>query len=477
MNVLFAASEGHPFIKTGGLGDVIGALPKALKNQGVNVSVILPKYQDMNESFKSKLELKDTITVSVGWRHKYCGIEMLKYDGITYYFIDNEYYFKRSGSYGYYDDGERFSFFCKAVLEAIPYLEEQPDILHCHDWQTGMIPVLKKAHYRNHPTYESMKVVYTIHNLRYQGVFPKSILHDLLDLSELHFTNEGVEFHGNVSFMKGGLVYSDYISTVSPSYADEIKLPFFGEYLDGIMRKREQDFVGIINGIDTELYDPATDAALPFKYQATQQLLKEKNKTDLQKKIGLQIGEGIPVLSMITRLVEQKGIDLFFRVLPEIMEENVQVVVLGTGDEHYEHMLREAEARYPGRFSANIYFDDGFARQLYAASDLFLMPSQFEPCGLSQLIALRYGSLPIVRETGGLKDTVIPFNKYTGEGHGFSFANYNAHEMLDTIKLALNLYHHDEKTWHKLVARAMQLDYSWESSSEKYLNMYENLLN
>ncbi|MGG1687622.1 glycogen synthase GlgA [Pseudalkalibacillus sp. NRS-1564] len=475
MNVLFAASEGHPFIKTGGLGDVIGALPKALQKQGANVSVILPKYQDMNETYKSQLELKETITVSVGWRDKYCGIEMLKLDGITYYFIDNEYYFKRSGSYGYFDDGERFSFFCKAVLEAIPYLEEQPDILHCHDWQTGMIPVLKKAHYRNHPYYEGMKVVYTIHNLRYQGVFPKTILHDLLDLSELHYNNEGVEFHGNVSFMKGGLLYADYITTVSPAYAEEIKQPYFGEYLDGVMRKREDEFVGIINGIDTELYDPATDTALPYSYHATH-LLKEKNKTDLQKKLGLQVGEGIPVLALITRLVEQKGIDLFFRVLPQIMEEKVQVVVLGTGDEHYEHMLREAEARYPGRFSANIYFDDGVARQLYAASDLFLMPSQFEPCGISQLIALRYGSLPIVRETGGLKDTVLPYNQFTGEGHGFSFANYNAHEMLDTINLALDLYHHNEITWRKLVVRAMRLNYSWEASSVKYMNLYNNLL-
>ncbi|WP_377889095.1 glycogen synthase GlgA [Alkalihalobacillus sp. R86527] len=475
MNVLFAASEGHPFIKTGGLGDVIGALPKELQKQGLNVSVILPKYKDMNESFKEQLELKEAITVPVGWRHQYCGIETLRHNGITYYFIDNEHYFKRSGSYGYFDDGERFSFFCRAVLEAIPYLDEQPDILHCHDWQTGMIPVLKKAHYRNNPYYDGVKVVYTIHNLRYQGIFPKGILHDLLDLSELHFTNEGVEFHGNVSFMKGGLIYSDYITTVSPSYADEIKQPYFGEYLDGILRKRESDFTGIINGIDSELYDPASDAALKYTYHASF-LLKEKNKIDLQEQLGLQKGEGIPVLSMITRLVEQKGMDLFFRVLPEIMEEKVQVVVLGTGDEHYEHMLREAEQRYPGRFSANIYFDDGFARKLYAASDLFLMPSQFEPCGISQLIALRYGSLPIVRETGGLKDTVLPYNKYTGEGHGFSFADYNAHDMLNTIRLALNYYHQDSLTWRKLVERAMRLNYSWEKSAEKYSSLYESLV-
>ncbi|MCA0988208.1 glycogen synthase GlgA [Guptibacillus algicola] len=475
MNVLFAASEGHPFIKTGGLGDVIGALPKELQKQGINVSVILPKYEDMNETFKEQLELKEAITVPVGWRHQYCGIETLRYNDITYYFIDNEYYFKRSGSYGYFDDGERFSFFCRAVLEAIPYLDEQPDILHCHDWQTGMIPVLKKAHYRNNPYYDGMKVVYTIHNLRYQGIFPKGILHDLLDLSELHFTNEGVEFHGNVSFMKGGLLYSDYITTVSPSYADEIKQPYFGEYLDGILRKREDDFTGIINGIDSELYDPAADSALKYTYHSSF-LLKEKNKIELQEKLGLQKGEGIPVLCMITRLVEQKGMDLFFRVLPEIMEENVQVVVLGTGDEHYEHMLREAENRYPGRFSANIYFDEAFARKLYASSDLFLMPSQFEPCGISQLIALRYGSLPIVRETGGLKDTVIPYNKYTGEGHGFSFADYNAHDMLNAIRLALHYYHHESLTWRKLVERGMRLNYSWEKSAEKYSSLYESLV-
>ncbi|TLS37513.1 glycogen synthase GlgA [Pseudalkalibacillus caeni] len=474
MNILHVASEGYPFIKTGGLGDVIGALPKALQEQGVNVQVILPKYQDIAEHFKEEMELIEAITVPVGWRNQYAGIERLVWNGIVYYFIDNEYYFKRSGSYGYFDDGERFSYFCRAVLEALPYLDERPDILHCHDWQTGMVSLLKKAHFYNHPFYKDMKTVFTIHNLRYQGVYPKVVLHDLLDLSELYFTVDGVEFYGKVNFMKAGLVYSDLVTTVSPTYAHEIQTPYFGESLHGLLRKRSNELVGIVNGIDYELYNPDTDETLAVNFDSRTNL-KFENKLSLQQELGLGESAETPMIAIITRLVEQKGIDLILHVLDQIMRLDVQLVVLGTGEEKYERAFREAEQRYPGKLSAHIYFDDNLARKMYAASDMFLMPSQFEPCGISQLLALRYGSLPIVRETGGLKDTVLPYNQYTEEGHGFSFANYNAHEMLEAIERATALFHQYPITWNNLVKRAMELDFSWKSSSEKYKQLYEGL--
>ncbi|MFB6467058.1 glycogen synthase GlgA [Cytobacillus sp. Hz8] len=474
MNVLFAASECAPFIKTGGLGDVIGALPKALQKIGVNVSVILPKYGDLDSKFKNELELKAVIEVPVGWRKQYCGIEMLIYQGISVYFLDNEYYFKRHGSYGFYDDGERFAFFSRAVLEALPHLELEFDFIHCHDWQAGPIPVLLKAHFKYHPFYQKIKTIFTIHNLHYQGVFPKSVLSELLDLSELYFQMDGLEYHGNVSYLKAGLAFADAITTVSPTYANEIQNPYYGEHLEGFLRKRSDRLIGIINGIDQEAYNPLTDPFLfsPFSHFEG----KLVNKKSLQEELHLPINAEIPIISIVTRLVEQKGIDLILHVFEEIIKQNVQVILLGTGEERYEHAFRELQLRYPNQVSSNILFDEGLAHRIYAGSDLFLMPSQFEPCGIGQLLAFRYGALPLVRETGGLKDTVIPYNEFYNQGNGFSFTNYNAHDMLYTIERAIWFYRFQPKKWRELSERAMKLDFSWEASSKKYKELYETLI-
>lgn len=474
MHILFAASECAPFIKTGGLGDVIGALPKALKKQGVGVSVILPKFEDLPFEFKQEITHQISIEVPVGWRNQFCGIEKMVRDGITYYFLDNQYYFKRHGSYGYYDDGERFAFFSRAVLEALPYLEETPDIIHCHDWQTGPISVLLKAHYRNHPLYQNIKTVFTIHNLRYQGVFSKSVLSELLDLSELYFHMDGLEYYGNVSYLKAGLAYSDYVTTVSPSYAEEIQTDHYGEHLDGFLRKRNHQLRGIINGVDYELYDPKNDTFIFNPYSTYEGKLE--NKRMLQEQLNLQVDDSIPMISMVTRLVDQKGIDLVLRVFHEIMKQNVQFVLLGTGEWYYETVFRDLANQYPGRVSVNTFFNEGFSRKVYAGSDMFLMPSQFEPCGIGQLIALRYGTLPLVRETGGLRDTVKPYNQFTDEGNGFSFTNYNAHEMLYVIEQAVGLYRFQPKKWKQIAQKAMKLDYSWDASSKEYIALYKSLI-
>ncbi|MCY9006031.1 glycogen synthase GlgA [Peribacillus frigoritolerans] len=474
MNVVFAASECAPFIKTGGLGDVIGALPKALKKQGVHVSVILPKYGDLPNQFKQELEHMTSIEVPVGWRQQFCGIEKLVANGITYYFLDNEYYFKRHGSYGFFDDGERFAFFSRAILEALPYLEEKPDVIHCHDWQTGLVSVLMKAHYHNHPFYQDIKTIFTIHNLRYQGVYPKVVLAELLDLSELYFNIDGLEFHGNVSYLKAGLAFSNIVTTVSPSYAEEIQLPYFGENLDGFLRKRKGELKGIINGIDYEEYNPAADEHLAVPFDSYEG--KMENKRQLQESLGLPVNDDVPVLSMVTRLVDQKGIDLVLHVFHEMMNQGVQFILLGTGEEQYESAFRHLADQYPNQVSVHTYFDEGLARRIYAGSDLFLMPSQFEPCGIGQLLALRYGTLPLVRETGGLRDTVIPYNQFTGEGNGFSFTNYNAHDMLHTIEQSVGLYKFQPKRWRKMAENAMKLDFSWTSSSLKYMELYESLI-
>ena len=474
MNVLFAASECAPFIKTGGLGDVIGALPKALKKQGINVSVILPKFEDLPFHIKQEMTHVTSIEVPVGWRQQFCGIEKLVANGITYYFLDNEYYFKRHGSYGYFDDGERFAFFSRAILESIPYLEDLPEIIHCHDWQTGLVSVLLKAHYQKHPLYEDIKTVFTIHNLLYQGVYPKTVLAELLDLSELYFNIDGLEFHGNVSYLKAGLAFSNYVTTVSPSYAEEIQTPYYGEQLDGYLRKRTGDLKGIINGIDNELYNPSTDEYLSIPFSTYEG--KMKNKRELQEVLNLPVNDEVPVLSMVTRLVDQKGIDLVLHVFHEMIGQGIQFIILGTGEEKYERAFRNLAEQYPNQVSTNIYFDEGLARRVYAGSDIFLMPSQFEPCGIGQLLAMRYGALPLVRETGGLRDTVIPYNQFTGEGNGFSFTNYNAHDMLHTIEQAVGMYKFQPKRWKQLAENAMKEDFSWDSSSSHYIDLYESLL-
>ncbi len=475
IKVLFVASEAAPFIKTGGLADVIGSLPKELKKQGIDVRVVLPKYADIPSSFKDRMTLLATLTVPLAWRRQYCGVEMLEHDGVPFYFLDNEYYFKRQGLYGHYDDAERFAYFCKAVLEMLPAVDFQPDIIHCHDWHTGMVSIFLQDHYSHLPFYQRLRTLFTIHNLRYQGVFSKEIVSDILGLDWKYFTADGFEFYDQVNFMKAGLAFSNLISTVSHTYAEEIQYPFFGEQLDGLLRKRRDDLTGIINGIDYEAYNPATDPHIFVNYTDRHMHLKQENKAMLQEKLGLPVRRNTPVIAIVSRLVDSKGLDLVAHVLDELIaHEDVQFVVLGTGEERYHHLFRHAAWQYPGKVSANIGFDEALARQIYAGADIFLMPSLFEPCGIGQLISLRYGALPIVRETGGLKDTIISYNKYTGSGNGFTFANYNAHDMLYTIKRALGLFCH-KPVWAGIVQNAMQSDYSWKNSAEQYIALYERL--
>lgn len=476
MQVLFVASEAVPFVKTGGLADVVGSLPKALQQLGVDVRVVLPKYKDIPAHFKKKMVLRKKITVPLGWRNQYCGIEELRHDGVHYYFIDNEYYFKRDGLYGYgdsFDEAERFAYFSRAVLESLPHLDIQPQIIHLNDWHTGMVSLFLKTLYREKEYYQKIRTVFTIHNLKYQGLFPYEVLGDILGLGHEHFHNDGVEYYGRLSFMKAGLVYSDIITTVSETYAQEIQYPFFGFGLDGLLRKRRDQLYGILNGIDYDVYDPTNDPHLFIKYKDEDS--KAQNKMLLQDMFHLPIRRDTPMMSLITRLDSQKGIDLVVRVLEEILFEEIQIVVLGTGEHQFEHRLKDAEYRHQDKLSVHLTFDEGLSRKIYAASDLFLMPSLYEPCGISQLIALRYGTIPIVRETGGLRDVVQPYNEYTGEGNGFSFTNYNAHDMLHTVRRAVHFYH-DKKSWNRILNNIKRRDYSWNQSARKYIHLYQQLL-
>jgi len=469
MKVLFAAAEAHPFIKTGGLADVIGALPKALKNAGVDVRVILPKYRGIPEKFTSQMQHVTVVNVPVGWRSQYCGIEQIIYDGIPVYFVDNEYYFGRDGIYGYMDDGERFSFFNRAVLECLPAIEFQPDVLHCHDWHAAVIPMLLQGHYRHNPFYSNMRTVFTIHNLLYQGVFPYEVLEGLLGLNSSYFG--GVEYYGNVNFMKGGIVHSDHVTTVSPTYAREIRTPYYGYGLEGLLNSRSDHLSGIVNGIDTKSYNPASDPQIFSRYRSNL-AKKTENKIGLQQELGLPVAPHIPLVAMVTRLVDSKGLDLITRILDELLYyDDIQFVLLGTGDEIYERWFREAAWRYPTKLSAQILFNDALSRKIYAASDLFLMPSKFEPCGISQLLALRYGSIPVVRETGGLNDTVQAYNEITGEGNGFTFTDYNAHDMMFTLRRAVSFYHKPDH-WKRVTKNAFSGDYSWNVSAQQYIDIY-----
>ncbi|MCI1857026.1 MAG: glycogen synthase GlgA [Sporolactobacillus sp.] len=475
MNVLMAASECAPFVKTGGLGDVIGSLPKALRMEKISACVMLPKYEDLSGTVTKRLIFHRSFTVTVGWRKQYCGLLSLEEAGVRYYFLDNEYYFKRHGCYGYEDDGERFAFFCRAVVEAMPLLAERPDIVHCHDWQTGPIAALLKSdHYRRQPFYHAIKTVFTIHNLKYQGIFPYSVLHDLLGLDDGFFTIDGLEFYGAVSFLKAGLAYSDRLTTVSRTYAAEVQTPYYGERLDGFLRRRGAWLTGIVNGIDDVRYNPATDAQLIHSYSRPDG--KAPNKRALQRRLGLSERATMPLIAMVTRLAEQKGIDLVLRVFDEMLALDIQFVLLGTGAAHYEAAFHSLAKRHPAKVAACLRFDDGLARQIYAASDLFLMPSKFEPCGIGQLLAMRYGSLPLIRETGGLKDTVIACNDCTDEGYGFSFTNYNAHDMLHCLARAVGFYRKKPLVWKRLVERAMALDFSWKTSAAAYIRLYRSLL-
>lgn len=474
LKVLFVASEAAPFAKTGGLGDVIGSLPKELRQQAIDIRVIMPKYSAIPAKFTEQMVCKATLTVPVGWRQQSTRLFELDYQGITWYFVDNEYYFKRDSLYGYYDEAERFAYFCRAVLEALPQLDFIPDIIHCHDWQTGPLAAMLKLQYSVKDQYATIKTVFTIHNLMYQGIFTGDILGDLLSLPNSAFTIDGLEFYGQVNYLKGGLAFGDVITTVSKSYAAEIQQPYFGEKLDGFLRKRQADIYGIINGIDYEVYNPASDPDIYPNYTWQASNKRFDNKRKLQSELGLPVDEHSLLIGLVSRLVASKGLDLIAHVMRELLALDVQLVVLGTGEARYEQLFREAAWRYPDKIAANITFSDRLAHRIYAGSDLFLMPSRFEPCGIGQLIALRYGSIPLVREVGGLRDTVIPFNRATGEGNGFVFANYNAHEMLAAVEQAVALYQ-DKRQWNTLIKNAMQADHSWKQSATEYRQLYERL--
>jgi len=474
LKVLFVASEAAPFAKTGGLGEVIGSLPKELRKQELDVRVIMPKYSAIPSEFTRQMVQKAALTVPVGWRQQYAGLFELAYQGITWYFVDNEYYFKRDSLYGHYDEAERFAYFCRAVLAALPQLDFIPDIIHCHDWQTGPLAAMLKLQYLVRNKYAAIKTVFTVHNLMYQGIFPGEMLGDLLGLPISAFTADGLEFHGKVNYLKGGLAFSDSITTVSKSYAEEIQQPYFGENLDGFLVKRQADTYGIINGIDYEVYNPAKDPDIYTNYTWRGTNKRLDNKLALQSEVGLPVDKQIPIIGIVSRLVASKGLDLIAHVMEELLALDVQVLVLGTGEARYEQLFRDAAWRHPNKVSATISFSDKLAHRIYAGSDLFLMPSRFEPCGISQLIALRYGSIPLVRQVGGLKDTVIPFNPETGAGNGFTFTNYNAHEMLRTVEQAVALYQ-DKTKWNKLIKNAMRDEHSWQQSANEYCQLYKKL--
>ena len=478
MKVLYVTAECWPFIKTGGLGDVAYALPKALKKEGVDVRVIMPKYSNIPTYLKDKFKPVAEFSVKVGWRNQYCGIESMELDGVTFYFIDNEFYFKRSDQpiiYGHGDDPERFAFFTNAVLAAIEKLNFYPDVMNLNDWHTGMIPLILKENYGHLRKYKNIKTVYTIHNLQYQGIFNKEILGNIFDLSYDHFNNGDIEFYGNVNFMKAGIVFADEVTTVSKTYAKEIQTEFYGEGLDGLLKANAYKLEGILNGIDYDLNNPATDNAIFVNFDVNCIEKKLENKKKLQEILGLEVNPDIPLVGIVSRLTSQKGLDLINYMMPEIMSENLQMVVLGTGEHQYQSMFNYYNSNFSDKLSARITFDTAFAQQIYAACDIFLMPSLYEPCGIGQMLAMRYGSIPIVRETGGLKDTVMPYNKFTGEGNGFSFANYNAHEMFFTLQKAIKLYQ-DKNIWNNLIINAMNTDNSWKKSAQDYIRIFKSLI-
>ena len=476
MRVLFAASEAHPFIKTGGLGDVMGALPKSLVKLGVDVRVVIPKYKNIKDELKQKLQFVKWFTVSVGWRNQYCGIFQYQYKGVIYYFIDNEYYFNRDGLYGYFDDGERFAFFNRAVLEFIKQIDWQPDLINCNDWQTGMVPVLLNLEYKKDEFYSKIKTVFSIHNLLFKGSFSPKVLPELFGYDYMPLVNGSVELDGSVSFLKGGLNYCDQITTVSNTYAEEIKTPQYGEGLDGFLRSKSYYLMGIVNGIDYEEFNPQDDKLIFKNFNINSIDNKVQNKLSLQRELGLPQKKDTPMIGLISRLTHQKGCDLIVNMIDRLLQRDIQLVILGTGDYWYEETFKNLQYRYPDKVSANIKFDNTLAHKIYAATDMFLMPSLFEPCGLGQLIALRYGSIPIVRETGGLKDTISPYNQYNGVGNGFGFKNFNSNELMQIIEYALTIYN-DKNAWNNIIRQAMNSDNSWEKSAMQYKWLYEGVVN
>ncbi|MCI7056429.1 glycogen synthase GlgA [Selenomonas bovis] len=475
MKILYVAAEAVPFAKTGGLADVAGSLPKALKADGVDVRVIMPKFGKIPEAYRNAMEHVYDGELPVAWRKKYVGLDKYELDGVTYYFVDNEEYFNREGFYGYDDDAERFSFFSRAVLDLLPEMDFWPDVIHTNDWHAGLVNVFLKLEHMGDARYERIKTVYTIHNLKYQGVFPKDVMPDVLGLDWKYFNNGDLEFYDAVNFMKGGIIYADAVTTVSKTYAKEIQYPYFGEHLDGLLRSREQDLSGIVNGIDYDVYNPRTDKYIFETYDEGSLDRKLDNKTELQKSLGLPERRKVPLIAIVSRLVEPKGMDLVVRMMDEILQhEDIQLVVLGTGEKRYEDWFKGLAWRYPKKVSVNIYFSNELAQRIYAGADIFLMPSNYEPCGIGQLIALRYGTIPVVRQTGGLKDTVQQYNKYTQEGNGFVFDNYNAHEMMYALKRALSFYGNYE-IWHKIQLNAVQSDFSWKRSAKEYEALYKRL--
>ena len=476
MKILFAASESVPFVKTGGLGDVVGALAPVLAQKGHDVRVIIPEFNTIPQEYMQQLTHVCEFEVQLGWRRQYCGIEMLEKDGVKWYFMDNKYYFGRPYIYGMGgDEYERFGFFCRGVLNMLPLIDFQPDVIHAHDWQSGMIPALLKIQYAHLPFYANMKTVFTIHNLQYQGIFGIREVQDILGLGDSLWTEDKLECFGCANFLKAALVYADKITTVSPSYAEEIQTAYYGERLDGLLRARNRDLSGVLNGIDMNEYNPETDPKIAQNYSFEHLEGKAACKQALQEELGLEIKPETPLIGMVGRLSNQKGLDLVDYVIADIMRQDVQLVVLGMGEGRYFNLFSWAESEYKGKVAARFTMDHALAHRIYAGADLFLMPSQFEPCGLSQMIAMRYGTVPIVRETGGLRDTVLSYNEFNGEGNGFTFFNYNAHDMLHTIERATDFYHNQRDVWQKLQERGMHGDYSWNKSADEYVRLYEGL--
>lgn len=475
MQIVFASAECAPFVKTGGLGDVAGSLPAALVRAGAEVIVMVPKYATIKDEYKAQMEHFSDFYVSLGWRNEYCGLEKLEHDGVTYMFIDNERYFARDYPYGFFDDGERFAFFSKAITESLQHLPAgfECDILHCNDWQTALAPVFLREFYQGLPLYERVKTVFSIHNVAFQGQFSDTVMEDILGVAHIPAAASQLRCDAcSINYMLGALHYADAITTVSPTYAGEIQTPEFGEGLDGVLRERSYALQGILNGIDVAGFDPATDKRIAANYTIDDRSGKAVCKAKLQEELGLEVRDDRPLMVMVTRLTRQKGMDLVMYALDRILSGGVQVAVLGTGDRDYEDGLRYFQDKYPGTMAARIEFDPALSQRMYAAADMFLMPSKFEPCGLSQIIAMRYGTLPIVRETGGLKDTVIPYNEFTGEGTGFSFSNFNGDEMGDAVFRAARLFWDNRDAWNQLVTQAMSQDFSWTRSADKYLDLY-----
>lgn len=475
MQIVFASAECAPFVKTGGLGDVAGSLPAALVRAGAEVIVMVPKYATIKDEYKAQMEHFSDFYVSLGWRNEYCGLEKLEHDGVTYMFIDNERYFARDYPYGFFDDGERFAFFSKAITESLQHPPEgfECDILHCNDWQTALAPVFLREFYQGLPLYDRVKTVFSIHNVAFQGQFSDTVMEDILGVAHIPAAASQLRCDAcSINYMLGALRYADAITTVSPTYANEIQTPEFGEGLDGVLRERSYALQGILNGIDVAGFDPATDKRIAANYTVEDRSGKAVCKAKLQEELGLEVRDDRPLMVMVTRLTRQKGMDLVMYALDRILAGGVQVAVLGTGDRDYEDGLRYFQDKYPGTMAARIEFDPALSQRMYAAADMFLMPSKFEPCGLSQIIAMRYGTLPIVRETGGLKDTVIPYNEFTGEGTGFSFSNFNGDEMGDAVFRAARLFWDNRDAWNQLVTQAMSQDFSWTRSADKYLDLY-----